>query len=74
MIEKSQTWSYDSAMKKTFTAVIKLNNGWWIGWIEEIAGVNSQGRTRAELLWNLQSALREALEMNCGVALNFAGT
>ena len=37
---------------------------WWIGWIEEVPGVNSQGRTREELLENLQDALEEALEMN----------
>jgi predicted RNase H-like HicB family nuclease len=32
--------------------------------VEEIPGVNSQGKTRAELLKNLRSALKEALEFN----------
>ncbi len=36
-------------MKNKYTAVIKQASGWWIGWIEEIPGVNSQGKTRAEL-------------------------
>jgi predicted RNase H-like HicB family nuclease len=47
-----------------YTAVIQQDGKWWIGWIEEIPGVNSQGETREELLENLQSALREAIEMN----------
>ncbi|MCI0538059.1 MAG: type II toxin-antitoxin system HicB family antitoxin [Verrucomicrobiales bacterium] len=51
-------------MKQKFTAVIKKDAGWWIGWIEEIPGVNSQGKTRAELKKNLRSALTEALEFN----------
>ena len=51
-------------MKRTFNAVIKQDDGWWIGWVEEILGVNSQGKTRAELLKNLRSALKEALEFN----------
>ena len=51
-------------MKRAFNAVIKQDDGWWIGWVEEIPGVNSQGKTRAELLKNLRSALKEALEFN----------
>jgi predicted RNase H-like HicB family nuclease len=59
-------------MKRRFTAVIKEDDGWWIGWIEEVAGVNSQGRTRKELVKNLRSALKEALEMNRADALREA--
>lgn len=51
-------------MQKTFSAVIKQDGPWWIGWIEEIPGVNCQGETRSELVENLQSALAEALEFN----------
>jgi predicted RNase H-like HicB family nuclease len=46
------------------TAIIRQRGPWWVGWIEEIPGVNSQGKTREELLDNLRSALQEALEMN----------
>lgn len=51
-------------MKRTFNAVIKQDDGWWIGWVEEIPGVNCQGKTRGELLKNLRSALKEALAFN----------
>jgi predicted RNase H-like HicB family nuclease len=51
-------------MNRHYTAVIKQDGGWWIGWVEEIPGVNCQGKTRAELQKNLRSALREALEFN----------
>jgi predicted RNase H-like HicB family nuclease len=52
-----------------YKAVIKKDGDWWIGWVAEIPGVNSQGATRDELLENLRSALSEALEMNRNEAL-----
>ena len=61
-------------MKRSFNAVIKQDEGWWIGWVEEIPGVNSQGKTRTELLKNLRSALKEALEFNREEALSAAKT
>lgn len=51
-------------MTAKYTAVIQQHGEWWIGWIEEVPGVNSQGQTRDELLDNLRDALDEALEMN----------
>ena len=51
-------------MAASYTAVIQQHGEWWIGWVEEVPGVNSQGRTREELLENLRDALEEALEMN----------
>lgn len=47
-----------------WTALISQEDGWWIGWIKEIPGVNAQERTRAELLETLAEVLDEALEMN----------
>jgi predicted RNase H-like HicB family nuclease len=61
--------AYHRCMKRHFNAVIKRNQGWWIGWVEEIPGVNSQGKTRAELVRNLRSALKEALQLNRDEAL-----
>jgi predicted RNase H-like HicB family nuclease len=51
-------------MAATYTAIIQQDGEWWIGWVEEVPGVNSQGKTREELLENLHDALEEALEMN----------
>ena len=51
-------------MSATYTAAIQYTGEWWIGWVEEIPGVNSQGKTREELLENLRDALAEMLEMN----------
>ena len=51
-------------MSAQYHAIIQHREPWWIGWIEEVPGVNSQGATREELLENLHSALEEALEMN----------
>ena len=61
-------------MKRAFNAIVKQDDGWWIGWVEEIPGVNCQGKTRAELLKNLRSALKEALEFNREDALAAAKT
>ena len=51
-------------MPNTYTAVIKQDGDWWIGWIEEVPGVNCQEQTREELLGSLRSTLIEALEFN----------
>jgi predicted RNase H-like HicB family nuclease len=51
-------------MAANYTAVVQQHGDWWIGWVEEVPGVNSQGETREELLDNLRDALEEALEMN----------
>ncbi len=56
-------------MSAKYTAVVRRDGRWWIGWVEELPGVNSQGETRAELLDNLRSALREILEINRADAL-----
>ncbi len=56
-------------MASAYTAVIQKDGRWWIGWVEEVAGVNGQGRTRKQCLDSLRSALKEALEMNRAEAL-----
>jgi predicted RNase H-like HicB family nuclease len=47
-----------------YTAVVKNEGDWWIGWIEEVPGVNCQERTRDTLLESLGVTLDEALEFN----------
>jgi predicted RNase H-like HicB family nuclease len=60
-------------MSQTYTAVIKQSGQWWIGWIEEVPGVNCQERTRDELIETLGITLREALEINRNEAIAAAG-
>lgn len=60
-------------MKNAYTAVIKKSGEWWIGWIEEVPGVNCQEPSKKELLQSLQATLREALELNRRDALEAAG-
>ena len=57
-------------MESRYTAVVQKSGDWWIGWVEEVLGVNSQGETRDELIENLRSALQEALEMNRADAIS----
>lgn len=59
-------------MANTYTAITKQDGDWWIGWIEEVPGVNCQERTREELLGSLRETLREALEFNREEAIQAA--
>lgn len=56
-----------------YTAILKQDNGWWIGWIEEVPGVNCQEPTREELLETLKVTLKEALAFNRQEAVGAAG-
>lgn len=56
-------------MAGKYTAIVQQSDGWWIGWVQEVPGVNSQSKTREELIENLHSALQEAIEMNRADAL-----
>lgn len=64
----------ETLMNNIYTALVKQDGDWWIGWIEEVPGVNCQEKTRGELLETLRITLREALEFNRGEAINAAGT
>jgi len=57
-----------------YTAVVKQDGDWWLGWVEEVPGVNAQERTREALLASLKEVLREALEMNRAEARAAAGS
>ncbi len=59
-------------MANTFTAVVKHEGDWWIGWIEEVSGVNAQEKTHTELVKSLKIALKEALEFNREEAIRAA--
>jgi hypothetical protein len=60
-------------MKVEYTAVTKQEGDWWVGWIEEVPGVNCQERTHGDLLESLRVPLQEALEFNREEALKAAG-
>ena len=46
-----------------YTAVIKRDGDWWIGWIEEVPGVNCQEATYEELQETLRVTLAEILAL-----------
>jgi predicted RNase H-like HicB family nuclease len=56
----------------TYTAVIRQDGSRWIGWVEEVPGVNAQEQSREELLESLRKVLREAQEFNRQDALEAA--
>jgi len=51
-------------MARQFTANYKKSGKWFLGWVEEIPGVNTQGRTLKETKENLKEALLLILETN----------
>ncbi|MEE8365921.1 MAG: type II toxin-antitoxin system HicB family antitoxin [Gammaproteobacteria bacterium] len=60
-------------MNANYTAVVKNQDDWWIGWIEEVPGVNCQESSKEALLESLSVTLREALEFNRDDAIKAAG-
>lgn len=60
-------------MLNQYTAVVKQEGDWWIGWIEEVPGVNCQEQTQDELLDSLKVTLKEAIEYNRQDARDAAG-
>ena len=61
-------------MANTYTVVTKKDGDWWIGWVEEIPGVNCQEPTHDGLLESLRVTLKEALELNRQEAIRAAET
>ncbi len=51
-------------MKGEFTAVFEKRGKWYVGYVEEVPGVNTQGRTLAETRKNLKEALALILKTN----------
>ena len=61
-------------MNGVYTAVVKQDGDWWVGWIEEVPGVNCQERTREALIGSLRATLQEALQFNRDDAIAAAGS
>jgi len=51
-----------------FTAVYKKRGKWYLGWVEEVPGVNTQGGTLKEVRENLKEALALVLSVNKVIA------
>ncbi|HYX00059.1 MAG TPA: type II toxin-antitoxin system HicB family antitoxin [Candidatus Elarobacter sp.] len=51
-------------MKHQFTSVIEKRGRWYVAYIEEIPGINTQGRTLGEARRNLKEALTMVIEAN----------
>ena len=51
-------------MERQFTAIIEKRGKWYVATVEEVPGVNTQGRTLAEARRNLKDALQLVLEAN----------
>lgn len=51
-------------MKHQFTSVIEKRGKWYVAYVEEIPGVNTQGRTLSEARRNLKEALAMIIEAN----------
>jgi predicted RNase H-like HicB family nuclease len=47
-----------------FTAVFEQSGEWWIGYVEELPGANTQGRTLEETRENLKEAIQLIIEAN----------
>ena len=46
----------------TYTAVIGQSEGFWVGWVDQVRGVNCQAETKEGLMEALREALRMILE------------
>lgn len=51
-------------MEDRFTAVIEKRGRWYVAYVKEIPGVNTQGKTLSEARRNLREALRLILDVN----------
>lgn len=60
-------------MENQYKALIKKDGNRWIGWIEEVPGVNCQEKSREELIKSLRITLKEAISLNRQDAISAAG-
>ncbi len=61
-------------MNHNYTAVVKKEKNYWIGWIAEVPGVNCQEKSHDELIKTLKVTLKETLEFNRQEAISAAQT
>jgi predicted RNase H-like HicB family nuclease len=51
-----------------FTAVYEKVDGGWIGYVEEIPGANTQGKSKEEVSENLKEAVQLIIDANREIA------
>ena len=51
-------------MTNKYTAVFEQDGAWWIGYVEELPGANTQGKTLEEARENLKEAVQLVIEAN----------
>jgi predicted RNase H-like HicB family nuclease len=51
-------------MIREYTAVIEKHGRWYAGYVEELPGANTQGRTLKEVRENLKEAIALIIEAN----------
>jgi predicted RNase H-like HicB family nuclease len=51
-------------MQRTFTGVFEKAGDWYIGYVEELPGANTHGKTLDEARENLREAIQLMLETN----------
>ncbi len=44
-----------------YRAIVKQSDGWWIGWLVDLPGVNAQERTKNKLLESLRIGAEDML-------------
>jgi predicted RNase H-like HicB family nuclease len=59
-------------MENHFTAVYKREGEWWVAYVEELPGANTQGATLDEARENLKDAVTMLLEANRDLAASEA--
>ena len=56
-----------------YTAIITKEDDWWIGWVQEMPGVNCQEATREELIDTLKTTLKEYIAEDLAVFSALSG-
>ncbi len=51
-----------------FTAIFEQQGDWWVAYVEELPGANTQGRTLEEARENLRKAVKLIIEANRSLA------
>jgi len=51
------------------TAIFEKVGEWWLGYVEELPGANTQGKTLDEARENLREAVQLIVEVNRGLLL-----